>query len=105
MFPYTSTTGSSGVLHQAGSYGRCAVLPKIGDFAEVIEEEGFVGQYFEPGDAMSLADALEELLNDPAKRESQGRMNFSAAAGIPMAEVVDWHLFHLAEHIAGARKH
>lgn len=52
---------------------------------------------------MSLADALEELLNDPAKREAQGRQNFSAAAGIPMAEVVDWHLFHLAEHIAGAR--
>jgi hypothetical protein len=104
VFPYTSTTGSSGVLHQAGSYGRCAVLPMIGDFAEVIEEEGFVGQYFEPGDAMSLADALEELLNDPAKREAQGRQNFSAAAGIPMAEVVDWHLFHLAEHIAGARK-
>ncbi len=57
-FPYTSTTGSSGVLHQAGEYGRAAVLPRIGDLVDVIEEEGFQGVYFEPGDVDSLADAL-----------------------------------------------
>ena len=51
VFPYTSTTGSSGVLHQAGDYGKAVVLPHIGDFAEVIAEEGYVGEFFEPGDA------------------------------------------------------
>ncbi len=95
VFPYTSTTGSSGVLHQAGSFGRCAVLPSIGDFIEVIEEEGFVGEYFEPGDAGSLADALAKLLDDDRLRLEQGRRNFAAASGIPMAEVMDWHLFHM----------
>ncbi len=99
-FPYTSTTGSSGVLHQAGSYGRAAVLPAIGDFAEVIEEEGFVGQYFEPGDAPSLADALAKLLDDPTLTEEHGRRNFLAATGIPMAEVVEWHLLHCDSLIA-----
>ena len=96
-FPYTSTTGSSGVLHQAGSYGRSAALPAIGDFVEVIEEEGFIGQYFEPGDANSLADALAKLIDDPALNADHGRRNYLAATGIPMSEVVDWHLIHLSE--------
>lgn len=94
-FPYTSTTGSSGVLHQAGAYGRAAVLPAIGDFAEVIEEEGFVGMYFEPGDADSLADALAKMLDDADLTAEHGRRNFLASTGIPMAEVIDWHLLHL----------
>ncbi len=94
-FPYTSTTGSSGVLHQAGMYGRSAVLPAIGDFVEVIEEEGFIGQYFEPGDASSLADAMVKLLDDPGLNIEHGKRNYLAATGIPMAEVIDWHLFHL----------
>lgn len=94
-FPYTSTTGSSGVLHQAGSYGRAAVLPAIGDFAEVIEEEGFVGLYFEPGDATSLADAIAKMLDDEGLVVEHGRRNFLASTGIPMSEVIDWHLLHL----------
>lgn len=94
-FPYTSTTGSSGVLHQAGSYGRAAVLPAIGDFVEVIEEEGFIGTYFEPGDALGLADALAKMLDDDALTVEHGRQNYVAATGIPMAEVIDWHLLHL----------
>ncbi len=99
-FPYTSTTGSSGVLHQAGSYGRSAVLPAIGDFVEVIEEEGFIGQYFEPGDAASLADALAKLLDDPGLSIEHGQRNYLAATGIPMAEVIDWHLIHLSALMA-----
>lgn len=100
VFPYTSTTGSSGVLHQAGSYGRAAVLPNIGDFAEVIEEEGFTGEYFDPADATGLADAIARVIDDPAHREEIGRRNFAAAAGIPISEVIDWHLIHLEHLIA-----
>ena len=94
-FPYTSTTGSSGVLHQAGEYGRAAVLPRIGDLVDIIEEEGFRGIYFQPGDPMSLADALSQVLDDPALRLELGRQNFAAASGIPMSEVVHWHLIHI----------
>ena len=94
-FPYTSTTGSSGVLHQAGSYGRSAVLPEIGDFVEVIEEEGFIGVYFEPGNAVALADALATLLDDNDLNAEHGQRNYLAATGIPMSEVIDWHLVHL----------
>lgn len=95
-FPYTSTTGSSGVLHQAGEYGRAAVLPRIGDLVDIIEEEGFRGVYFEPDNPNSLADALAEVLDNPTQRESLGRRNFAAATGIPMSEVVQWHAAHIS---------
>lgn len=94
-FPYTSTTGSSGVLHQAGEYGRAAVLPRIGDLVDIIEEEGFRGVYFEPGDPVSLADAIASVIDDPDQRIALGRTNFAAASGIPMSEVVHWHLVHV----------
>lgn len=100
-FPYTSTTGSSGVLHQAGEYGRAAVLPRIGDLVDIIEEEGFVGVYFEPGDATSLADALAEVLDDADMRDRIGRQNFAAASGVPMAEVVQWHIAHIQRLLPG----
>jgi glycosyltransferase involved in cell wall biosynthesis len=102
-FPYTSTTGSSGVLHQAGEYGRAVVLPRIGDLIDIIEEEGFQGVYFEPGDPVSLADAIAEVLDDPAKQSALGRRNFAAAAGIPMSEVVQWHVAHVERLIATSR--
>jgi len=104
VFPYTSTTGSSGVLHQAGSYGRSAVLPRIGDFQEVIEEEGFMGEYFEPDNHVEMADALSKLLDDPTRREELGRRNYLAASGIPMSEVIDWHLIHLDRLIDAPRQ-
>lgn len=102
VFPYTSTTGSSGVLHQAGSFGKAAVLPRIGDFAEVIAEEGYTGEFFEPDDAASMADALARVLDDPERRRAIGRQNFLAARGIPIADVVDWYLLHL-EHLLEGR--
>lgn len=102
-FPYTSTTGSSGVLHQAGEYGRAAVLPRIGDLVDIIEEEGFMGVYFTPGDPESLADALAEVLDDPARRIELGRRNLAAAAGIPIREVAHWHVVHLRRIIDRVR--
>lgn len=94
VFPYTSTTGSSGVLHQAGSYGRAVVLPQLGDLAELITEEGYIGEFFAPDDPQSLAAALARLLDDPQRRREMGMQNYLAACGLPMADVVDWYLLH-----------
>ena len=103
VFPYTSTTGSSGVLHQAGNYGKAVVLPNIGDFAEVIAEEGYVGEFFEPNQAHSLADALERVLADQEHRRELGMRNYLAACGLPISEVVDWYLLH-AQTLIDARR-
>jgi glycosyltransferase involved in cell wall biosynthesis len=95
VFPYTSTTGSSGVLHQAGDYGKAAVLPHIGDFAEVIAEEGYGGEFFEPEDTQSLAEAIARSIDDPTRRRELGTQNFMASRGLPINEVVDWYLLHM----------
>ncbi len=94
VFPYISTTGSSGVLHQAGEYGKAVVLPYIGDFAEVIAEEGYRGSFFEAGSVASLGQAIAALLDNPQERAAIGRHNYSAAHSLPMSDVVDWYLVH-----------
>ena len=95
VFPYTSTTGSSGVLHQAGTYGKAAVLPKIGDFAEVIAEEGYDGEFFLPNDVNSLATAIARVIDNPERRNELGMRNFLASKGLPISDVVDWYLIHI----------
>ncbi|HRW04755.1 MAG TPA: glycosyltransferase [Caldilineaceae bacterium] len=104
VFPYTSTTGSSGVLHQAGSYGKAAVLPKIGDLAEVIEEEGYAGEFFTPGDSQSLATAIAKVLDNPEYAGELGKRNFLASQGLPIHEVVDWYLLHFEQLLAEKEK-
>jgi glycosyltransferase involved in cell wall biosynthesis len=94
VFPYTSTTGSSGVLHQAGDYAKAVVLPNLGDFAELIKEEGYTGEFFEPESTVSLAEALARLIDNPERRREVGLQNFLAAHGLPIGEVVDWYLLH-----------
>lgn len=95
VLPYTATTGSSGVLHQAGDHAKPVVLPRIGDFVELIEEEGFQGEYFEPADPASMADAIRRLLDDDGRRRYQAERNFRASQGLPIGDVVDWYLIHI----------
>jgi glycosyltransferase involved in cell wall biosynthesis len=97
VFPYTSTTGSSGVLHQAGDYGKAAVLPDIGDFAELIAEEGYAGEFFEPGSADDLAKAIARVIYDPDHRREIGSQNYAASSGLLISDVVDWYLLHIQE--------
>lgn len=100
VFPYTSTTGSSGVLHQAGNFAKAVVLPNIGDLKELIEEEGYRGEYFQPSDVASLADAIERLVLDAEYREEMGDANYAAAASLPMSDIADWYLLHF-ENLTG----
>lgn len=94
VFPYTATTGSSGVLHQAGSYGCAPVLPAIGDLEDLIEDEGYCGVFFDPDDVGSLAQALGGLLDDEDQRARIAARNYVAAVGLTMEEVTDWYLIH-----------
>ena len=51
IFDYDSTTGSSGVLHQAAIYGTPAAYPMMGDFIDVSEREGLQGCLLYTSDA------------------------------------------------------
>ena len=94
VFPYTSTTGSSGVLHQAGSYGKAVALPNIGDLKELIEKEGYTGSFFKSEDVEDMADAIEKLLFNKAYRLAVAEQNFEAACSLPMSKVVDMYTDH-----------
>lgn len=95
IFPYTTTTGSSGILHQAGSYARACILPKIDDLERVVEEEGYGGAYFETDNAQSMADAVTYLLEHPDERRAIEDQNYAAAKGLPMNELAQWYLSHI----------
>jgi glycosyltransferase involved in cell wall biosynthesis len=87
VFPYTSTTGSSGVLHQAGSYGKAVALPDLGDLGVLVREEGYKGEFFEPNNTESLAGAIENVLVNDSHRIHLGKTNYEAACSLPMSEI------------------
>ncbi|QWX84749.1 glycosyltransferase [Cellulophaga sp. HaHaR_3_176] len=94
VFPYTSTTGSSGVLHQAGSYGNAVALPDLGDLSILIKEEGYKGEFFDAENADSLANAVQNIITDDAYRRSLGHINYTAACSLPMSKITEMYLSH-----------
>lgn len=92
VFPYTATTGSSGVLHQAGSYGKAVVLPDLGDLALLIKDEGYQGEFFTPEDTQSLAKAIEAIITNDAYRIKLGTLNYNASIAFPMEKITDMYL-------------
>lgn len=100
VFPYTSTTGSSGPLHQAGSFGRPVIVPEVGDFVGLLDEEGFVGVPFNPNSVDSLLEALRSVFDAPELRAEHGAINYAAANSLPLADIAHWHHHHLLEACA-----
>ncbi|WP_422081023.1 glycosyltransferase [Ulvibacterium sp.] len=92
VFPYTSTTGSSGVLHQAGSYGKAVALPDLGDLSILVKEEGYKGEFFDPKSAESLADAIACVLLDDSYRIHLGMTNYKAACSLPMSDITQMYV-------------
>ncbi|WP_179352113.1 glycosyltransferase [Winogradskyella vidalii] len=97
VFPYTSTTGSSGVLHQAGSYGKAVVMPDLGDLALLVQDEGYRGEFFEPTSVESLASAIEAIVTDEAYRLKLSKINYNAATAHPMSQIADMYLETFSE--------
>nr|MCH9660252.1 glycosyltransferase [Bacteroidota bacterium] len=92
VFPYTSTTGSSGVLHQAGSYGKAVVMPDLGDLSVLVREEGYRGEFFDPYSTTSLAEAIEKLVVDESHRITLAKANYKAATSLPMSKIADMYI-------------
>ena len=92
VFPYTSTTGSSGVLHQAGSYGKAVVMPDLGDLALLVQDEGYCGEFFESTSVDSLATAIENIVTNEPYRMALGKLNYQAATAHPMSQIADLYI-------------
>lgn len=91
-FPYTSTTGSSGVLHQAGSYGKAVVMPDLGDLALLVEDEGYKGEFFNPESAESLAAAINKIFENDDYRRELAIANYNAACALSMDKITALYL-------------
>ncbi|MFC5048515.1 glycosyltransferase [Aquimarina hainanensis] len=92
VFPYTATTGSSGVLHQAGSYGKAVVMPDLGDLSLLTKEEGYDGAFFTPEDIDSLANAIKKIITDDTYRIQLGKTNYQAATAYPISTIADMYI-------------
>jgi len=97
VFPYTSTTGSSGVLHQAGSYGKAVIMPDLGDLSILVKEEGYRGEFFNPTSVHSLAAGIESLVTNEGHRNEIARANYKAATALPMSRITEMYLNVFAE--------
>lgn len=100
VFPYTSTTGSSGVLHQAGSYAKAVILPNLGDLARLIKDEGYRGEFFETENVESLANAIEKIVENEAYRNQLGDANYKAATAFPMERITQIYIDEFKSIIA-----
>ncbi len=92
VFPYTSTTGSSGVLHQAGSYGKPVALPDLGDLSILVKEEGYLGEFFNPECSESLAVAIQNIIQHDSYRIHLGKTNYKAACSLPMSAITQLYV-------------
>lgn len=95
VFPYTMSTGTPGVLHQACSYGKVSVMPGIFPLREAVIHEGYKAEYYEAGSSLSLRTTLEKLINNPKYRNELERANYKAASSLSMEDIVDWYLIHI----------
>jgi len=103
VFDYSSTTGSSGVLHQACAYGTVPVFPNIGDFVEVAKGEGVRGYHYEPNDVGSMAAALGTALRAPAELDALAASNLAAADHMPFSKVIAHHMDQVAARAQNAK--
>jgi glycosyltransferase involved in cell wall biosynthesis len=70
----------SGVLYTALAFGKPIVASSVGGFPEVAERHG-AARLVGPGDPGALARTLDELVSQPAQRESLAHAAAAAAAG------------------------
>jgi glycosyltransferase involved in cell wall biosynthesis len=74
------TVDVSGVLFAGLAFAKPMVLSDVGGFRELVEDHG-AGRLVPPGDAPALAQAIGELLSEPAERERLAERARAAAAG------------------------
>ena len=97
VFDYSATTGSSGALNQAVSYGSVPIFPDIEDFTRVCSDEGIAGVHFRPGDVADLVSRLREVLGEPAKFQNLVDQNFVGNRSFTIQDVALFHLEKMRE--------
>ena len=92
VLPYTSATGASGVAHLACEFGVPIISAGIDDFREMARDEGMAIEFYETGNAESLAGQLNMLLSQPDRLREMAEQNFSAALRMTMPQIIRQYL-------------
>jgi glycosyltransferase involved in cell wall biosynthesis len=78
IVPYRASTGSSSVLYQAATWGRCIVASDLKEIRILAEESNLQIEFFKAGNIDSLFHAIQTLLNSTQKRRQQTWHNFNS---------------------------
>jgi len=89
LMPYSSSTGSSGVAHQAAEYGVPIVCADIPDFREMAEQEHLAIEFYKVEDADSFVTRVVDTLNSPARLEEMSWKNYQAAQSMTLSQIVN----------------
>ena len=77
VLPYQASTGSSSVMMQSASWGRCIVASDIIETRTAASESGLELSFYPPGDIAALTEVLKSHLNTPELRQKQIQGNFT----------------------------
>ena len=88
VLPYSSATGASGVAHLACQFGVPILSAGIDDFREMAHDEGLAVDFYETGNAESLASQLRQMLGDLEHMREMAEQNFSAALRMTMPQII-----------------
>lgn len=88
VMPYSSSAGSSGVLHLACEYGVPVLASDIPDLRELAEVEGLWLEFFPPGAVETLAEQLARMLSDRQMPSEMAMHNREAVQRLSLREIV-----------------
>lgn len=92
VMPYSSATGSSGVAHLACAFGVPIICADVADFREMAADEDLAIDFYQTGNAGSLALKLFELLQHSERQRQMAEQNFSAALRMTMPQIIRQYL-------------
>jgi glycosyltransferase involved in cell wall biosynthesis len=78
IVPYLASTGSSSVLYQAATWGRAVIASDLDEICRLAHESNLQIEFFRTGDADSLRQKIQLLLDSPQKRRLQAEHNFGS---------------------------
>jgi glycosyltransferase involved in cell wall biosynthesis len=92
VLPYSSATGSSGVAHLAAEFGVPIISADIEDYRDMAMDEGLAIEFYQRGNADSMADVIIELVQSHEKQKEMAEANFSAALRMTMPQIMRGYL-------------
>ena len=104
VLPYTASTGSSSVLYQAAMWGRALVASDLLETRSVAAESGLAVNFFENRDFVSLAKAIQSVLESPARRRAQVAHNYSVIKHNRLEETCRLYLQAFNQALASQHK-